>query len=151
MSSCSTRKSGSVLSADLTGTPRSVTSYTSSHVRGNVTPKCASVENLSILKDTSPEGLIIKLGSQKRRKQTNIKSVVHRNKEKINPMVLETLIRPEEVDDSLCPVCQKTTGGQMVQCDECDKWCHCSCVGFIMDAKASKKSFYCPKCSKCNS
>jgi hypothetical protein len=84
-------------------------------------------------------------------------------------MVLETLIRPEEVDDSLCPVCQKTTGGQMVQCDECDKWCHCSCVvsfkrtkcilvkylnlfqGFIMDAKASKKSFYCPKCSKCNS
>lgn len=31
-------------------------------------------------------------------------------------------------DESLCPACYKASSGAMVQCDRCDKWCHCACV-----------------------
>ncbi|XP_053692357.1 uncharacterized protein LOC128740817 [Sabethes cyaneus] len=46
--------------------------------------------------------------------------------------------------DDRCQVCEGPETNQMVQCDECDVWCHFSCVGVTQQVE--DQSWICMKC-----
>ena len=56
----------------------------------------------------------------------------------------------EEVDDTVCPVCEGSTYvGETISCEICTRWFHFNCVGVTHEdacVKSEQVPYYCPSC-----
>ena len=49
-----------------------------------------------------------------------------------------------KTEQDTCPICSDGEENAMVQCNRCDQWLHCKCVGLTKEEAEAAECFFCP-------